>query len=312
MKKLLMITLSLLLFTILISPVQSKRLGPLDRPLQDYNNLSLRQIFEDGQLVTNPNFDTNTTGWTAISGVNTWLTGGFLKNTANGTQISSIARQSTILTVGQKHYINARVRVTNSLSTQVGFNEPNNIMQANPVANTWYELSGVITAATANIWLRHYYANTNTADAYVAETTYVVNDTVSYGGIDYINILSSTGILPTNTTYWRLLSSYNKVMEIDYAYAYNLTALGIPTATKIEMDNLYSDYLKYKDMMTATDVMLIVGQLGAFVWSLVVSFEVFGFVLWEYALFGIGAGFIGYLALKIIQKKAGDDNGDSD
>lgn len=42
--------------------------------------------------------------------------------------------------------------------------------------------------------------------AYVAETTYQVNDVVSYNGSTYICVLESTGNLPTNTTYWSLMA----------------------------------------------------------------------------------------------------------
>lgn len=43
--------------------------------------------------------------------------------------------------------------------------------------------------------------------AYVAETTYNVNDAVSYLGSAYICIAESTGNLPTDTDYWDLMSA---------------------------------------------------------------------------------------------------------
>lgn len=46
----------------------------------------------------------------------------------------------------------------------------------------------------------------NTYDAYVAETTYDVDDVVYYGTKDYKCILESTGNLPTNITYWEVLN----------------------------------------------------------------------------------------------------------
>jgi hypothetical protein len=42
---------------------------------------------------------------------------------------------------------------------------------------------------------------------YSAGTAYKVNDIVSYGGKSYINILASTGVLPTNVTNWAIFSS---------------------------------------------------------------------------------------------------------
>jgi hypothetical protein len=43
--------------------------------------------------------------------------------------------------------------------------------------------------------------------AYSGATAYAVNDAVSYNGSSYICILSSTGNLPTNGTYWNLMAS---------------------------------------------------------------------------------------------------------
>ena len=261
MKKLLMITLSLLLFTILISPVQAKRPGPLDRPLPDYNNLTLRQIFEDGPMTLTYSSSEN------INNITVFMGG---KTGTHYVYSYGLFSWNVNIYTTNKYYL--RMNIDNTIS------------------------------GTRYTWWRD---NTNI-------------DSMSNqmgSGLGYLE--ASFIVEPILKNYSRISaiwhpSTIGNVVSSDKPYLLDLTTLGIPTATKIEMDNLYLDYLKYKNMMNATDVMLIVGQLGAFVWSLVVSFEIFGFVLWEYALFGIGAGFIGYLALKIIQKKAGDDNGDSD
>ena len=42
--------------------------------------------------------------------------------------------------------------------------------------------------------------------AYASGTAYKVNDIVSYGGKAYINIVASTGVVPTNTSNWALFS----------------------------------------------------------------------------------------------------------
>jgi len=273
MKKLLMITLSLLFFTFLISPVQAKRPGPLDRPLADYNNLSLRQIFEDGQQLLNYEFDNGTTDWLFSTGTTFSVNNGIatiLVDRQNG----SIKQTNRNYIPNNLYYYGAKIDNQNRPNIRVVITDNTYWTYFFAFdAFSGYQFKSAIQLLPANV-------SSNTG-----VRNFEIRDNNTSG---YLNIYADTGIL------------------------LNLTSLGIPTATKLEMDNLYLDYLKYKDMMNATDVMLIVGQLGAFVWSLVVSFEIFGFVLWEYALFGIGAGFIGYLALKIIQKKAGDDNGDSD
>ena len=267
MKKLLMITLSLLLFTMLISPVQAKRLGPLDRPLPDYNNLSLRQIFEDANIITSL-----TSGWARNNGTLSYVAEGVkITSAQNGLLYPSLYFTSFNSVINNYYYIRNDVLASTtyndfSITIRILYTPYTTIViKSNCLSNIVYTLSGKYQFLTDNNKFR----------------------------VD----------VPLNN---------NDYFVLSYSLAINLTTLGISTATTAEMDNLYLDYVKYKDMMNATDVMLIVGQLVAFVWSLVVSFEVFVFVLWEYALFGIGAGFIGYLALKIIQKKAGDDNGDSD
>jgi len=43
--------------------------------------------------------------------------------------------------------------------------------------------------------------------AYASGTSYSVNDAVYYNGSSYINIQASTGIVPTNTSYWAILAA---------------------------------------------------------------------------------------------------------
>ena len=47
----------------------------------------------------------------------------------------------------------------------------------------------------------------NWKGTYNAGTAYAVDDVVSYNGSSYVCILASTGNLPTNTTYWNVMSS---------------------------------------------------------------------------------------------------------
>ena len=46
----------------------------------------------------------------------------------------------------------------------------------------------------------------NWKGAYNAGTAYAVDDVVSYSGSSYVCILASTGNVPTNTTYWNVMS----------------------------------------------------------------------------------------------------------
>ena len=51
--------------------------------------------------------------------------------------------------------------------------------------------------------------NINPTGVYNNSTTYQVGDSVSYGNSSYICIQTSTGNVPTNTTYWQLLAAAN-------------------------------------------------------------------------------------------------------
>jgi len=49
--------------------------------------------------------------------------------------------------------------------------------------------------------------------AYSWGTAYIINDAVSYNGSAYICKLASTGNLPTNTTYWDVMLTFNPATE---------------------------------------------------------------------------------------------------
>ena len=53
----------------------------------------------------------------------------------------------------------------------------------------------------------YFNANTFSFDSYSATTAYVTGDRVLYNGVLYVAIASTTGNIPTNTTYWSLLET---------------------------------------------------------------------------------------------------------
>ena len=69
--------------------------------------------------------------------------------------------------------------------------------------------------------------------AYVAGTTYVVDDQASYGGYVFQCILESTGNLPTNTTYWKPLAKTVYFRMEKKAPMVEATVLGNPTDGKV-------------------------------------------------------------------------------
>jgi hypothetical protein len=55
----------------------------------------------------------------------------------------------------------------------------------------------------------------------------------------------------------------------------------------------------------------LIAQISAWLWNKITVFEIFGIVIWPFALFSIALYFAGYMAVKIIQRK-GQTDGDSD
>ena len=86
-----------------------------DSPITELNNHTLREVFEDGQLITNNEFTTNTVGWnstgaslSATSGIATWFA-----NSANDYLQYNINRLN-----GNIYYIVSRLSTT--ISNKVG------------------------------------------------------------------------------------------------------------------------------------------------------------------------------------------------
>lgn len=63
--------------------------------------------------------------------------------------------------------------------------------------------------------------------------------------------------------------------------------------------------------MNETQAWELIGQLASWLWNKITTFEIFGILMWPYAIFSIALYFAGYLAIKIIQRKGATD-GDSD
>lgn len=64
--------------------------------------------------------------------------------------------------------------------------------------------------------------------------------------------------------------------------------------------------------MTISQAWELIALLMADMWNKITTFSIFGIELWPFALFGIAISFAGYLGQRIIQRKAGETDGDSD
>jgi hypothetical protein len=179
-------------------------------PIADLNGKTLDEVFIGGQLISNSDFDTGITGWTTNNATNTYVNGNLISTSSNA---SINGRAGTLVvssgSVGHTYYTVIKSRVINPNATFLSYG----------IGHLNTELTG-------------------SAFAFIEFPNPVENE---YYIFSLLGNSTSTGEIRV-----RAIQSYatptianGKQMEIEYAYAYNLTALGI-TATKAQLDFWYS------------------------------------------------------------------------
>jgi len=124
------------------------------------------------QLVTNGDFSDGATWWTASGSVLSEVADNLIVTGSGSNSSSSVFQDS--LVVGQKYYIKAYVRVTNSLCQSITVRTTGAIIiQNTPTINVWYDLSIVNVSDNARLQLRATYDNTTDATNAVMEVDYV-------------------------------------------------------------------------------------------------------------------------------------------
>jgi len=147
-------------------------------------------------LVTNGDFSNGTTGWVGTGSTISALSN-IMSCIGNGASASVRAEQTTvdILSVNNKYYFRARMRLTNSLASSIFIillgttvvGSVPTISLSSPTVDTWYTLSDVLTntTGTGNLKLRlqHSYVDAATANGKVMEVQYVsaINLTQIFG-----------------------------------------------------------------------------------------------------------------------------------
>lgn len=183
--------------------------------VEELNNHSLRDVFEDGNLV--PNYDMQTTsGWIVLGGTATSLNGIITINT-NSTQSTVQLYRLINYTVPINTKLYARNRLkTNTVISNFSLRLENVVELVyqfttitNPIINEWYEISNIYTTTVS--------------------AKPLVNSHFVIGGL-------LSGLL----------------LDVDYYYLIDLTSLGIDDLTVSQMDyyyNLYVDNLNREMQM---------------------------------------------------------------
>ncbi|MDI9503784.1 MAG: hypothetical protein QM205_02435, partial [Bacillota bacterium] len=142
-------------------------------------------IDRPNKVISNSDFSDGV-GWYASKSSNT-IVGGNLVNTGDGTHITPYTYISNkIVNVGMDIYTKARIKVTNSVSTEIRiywYDSTNAKIYIidNPIytpsENTWYEFSDITSFTangSANIRIYHKYADAETSNGKVMEVDYVI------------------------------------------------------------------------------------------------------------------------------------------
>jgi hypothetical protein len=180
------------------------RLINIDKPIAQLNNLSLREVFEGGQLVVNGDFDNGTTSWTQVN------TTGFTVN--NGIAQFTVTSQF------------GRIQVSNNTLSLYG--NQNDKM---------YVASRLKTSVTGNSQV------TFSVNDGVSETNIFYTTSMNgFNLLSNIRTIASNATLFSPRIYDNRSSNFTQI-EVDYIYAINLTALGI-NLTKEQMDEYFAMY----------------------------------------------------------------------
>ena len=91
----------------------------LDRPIEELNGLTLNEVFEDGQLVTNGDFELGTIEWTTF-GASQSVSNGI--NTFLASQVSGGIRTTITVILNDNYYFVSRLQTTaNADEISIGF-----------------------------------------------------------------------------------------------------------------------------------------------------------------------------------------------
>lgn len=174
----------------------------------------------------------STTGFISV-GSSTSVSNGIFINTGSGSGSAPYFYKNTSFTSGLNYYVASRVRVTNSISTQLRLRLAGgllDIIQTSPTLNTWYFLSGNANATTTGSLatsIRHSYSST-------------LNATNSVMEVDYIVIFDSNGY--TKTQLDVAISYYGyPTYNVDYDLP-DLTDPDFDTYELADLLNYVSDY----------------------------------------------------------------------
>ncbi|HPF83587.1 MAG TPA: hypothetical protein PLV83_05465 [Bacilli bacterium] len=139
-----------------------------------YEGLSLRDIFEDGNLVVNGDFSDGTTGWSSTYSILTNVNNNLII-TGNGSYSVMIVSQSLFTNSNDNIYYNLKMRVTNSDAINFTVRKSTSafIAESYPIENQWYSFSGItIDNIVGEFVIRNDYASSAIQNNKVLEVDY--------------------------------------------------------------------------------------------------------------------------------------------
>ncbi|AUD65384.1 hypothetical protein BK011_06660 [Tenericutes bacterium MZ-XQ] len=194
----------------------------IDDPIAELNGHTLREVFEEGNILTNPYFEENVSGWSnylqfllSHDSVNKHL----LATVQGGTIATFGQVTSEPLIAGDKYFHRSRVKSSENVSYLIAYyNGSNNqatsyvrnIYSTNGIhqANTWFERSLIFTATNVN-------GNTG-------------------------NLRFGFGFYYT--------TAQSQVFTADYSELINISRLGIDNLSQAQLEEYYSLYVARKNI----------------------------------------------------------------
>lgn len=182
--------------------------------------------------VRNVNQNGDVSGFNATNGVSatTGTDAAYLLSVLAG-EITSTQLSSSLST--KINLIDAAASVSGSVAQQVASEASARTTAIGDEATARATAIAAETAArTASISsLSSVVSQLTGTSAYVASTTYAANDLVTYNNNLYKSKQSTTGNLPTNTTFWDLVGNYSSISQVVVANAADISAVDTRVTT---------------------------------------------------------------------------------
>lgn len=207
----------------------------LDTPITELNNHSLREVFEDGNLVVNGDFSEGTAGFSNDGNSVLSISNGNLVITGNGGSRYLYVYQSDVSNINDKIYFKSRVKLSVSASwVSIYDGNQSNYRVDNPPINEWVDINNLLVVTGTSVYILADYLDTTTQNGAVIEVDYVYAINTTSLGIDTLTV--------SQMDYW--YSVYQDILDgsVNKETKAALGTIDYRNPKMIDDDIVYFDY----------------------------------------------------------------------